>query len=112
MDNRHYSKIPILRPPFGLPKTGLISEVVLISNTISSGKYHLGLAKTGLNSEVVLISSGLNSKILLYLRTTPPIPALIKIQSTLVISTLSISNYRLTRRENLVLVLTQKSKIR
>ena len=29
-------------------------------------KYHLRLAKTGLNSEVVLISSGLNSGILLY----------------------------------------------
>ena len=27
----------------------------------------MGLAKTGLNSEVVLISSGLNSEILLYL---------------------------------------------
>ena len=30
-----YSKIPILRPPFGLPKSGPISEVVLISNMIS-----------------------------------------------------------------------------
>ena len=30
-----YSKIPTLRPPFRLPKSGLISEVVLISNTIS-----------------------------------------------------------------------------
>ena len=29
------SKLPILRPPFGLPKSGLISEVVLISNIIS-----------------------------------------------------------------------------
>ena len=29
-----YSKISILRPPFGLPKSGLISEVVLISNII------------------------------------------------------------------------------
>ena len=35
-----------------------------------------------------------------------------KIQSTLVISTSVISNNRLSRRENLVLVLTQKSKIR
>ena len=34
------------------------------------------------------------------------------IQSTLVISTMVISNNRLSRRENLVLVLTQKSKIR
>ena len=34
------------------------------------------------------------------------------IQSTLVISTSVISNSRLSRRENLVLVLTQKSKIR
>ena len=34
------------------------------------------------------------------------------IQSTLVISTSIISNNRLSRRENLVLVLTQKSKIR
>ena len=34
------------------------------------------------------------------------------IQSTLVISTSVISNNRLSRRENLVLVLTQKSKIR
>ena len=34
------------------------------------------------------------------------------IQSTLVISTSVISNNRLYRRENLVLVLTQKSKIR
>ena len=50
------SKIPILRPPFGLPKSGLISEVVLITNTISLGKYHLGLAKIGLNSGVVLIA--------------------------------------------------------
>ena len=31
----NYSKIPILRPPFGLPKSGLIKEVVLITNTIS-----------------------------------------------------------------------------
>ena len=60
------SKIPILRPPFGPPKSGLISEVILILNTISYEKYHLGLAKTGLNSEVVFISSGLNSEILLY----------------------------------------------
>ena len=29
-----YSKIPILRPPSGLLKSGLISEVVLIKNTI------------------------------------------------------------------------------
>ena len=36
----------------------------------------------------------------------------IYIQSTLVISTSVISNHRLSRRENLVLVLTQKSKIR
>ena len=36
----------------------------------------------------------------------------LKIQSTLVISTSVISNNRLPRRENLVLVLTQKSKIR
>ena len=28
-------KVPILRPPFGLPKSGLFSEVVSISNTIS-----------------------------------------------------------------------------
>ena len=34
------------------------------------------------------------------------------IQSTLVISTSVISNNRLSRRENLVLVLKQKSKIR
>ena len=34
------------------------------------------------------------------------------VQSTLVISTSVISNNRLSRRENLVLVLTQKSKIR
>ena len=34
----HYnkvSKIPILSPPFGLPKSDLIKEVVLISNIIS-----------------------------------------------------------------------------
>ena len=61
------SKIPIFRPPFGLPKSGLNREVVLILNKISSGKYHLGLGKTGLNSEVVLILGGLNSDILLYL---------------------------------------------
>ena len=36
----------------------------------------------------------------------------VHIQSTLVISTSVISNNRLSRRENLVLVLTQKSKIR
>ena len=35
-----------------------------------------------------------------------------QIQSTLVISTSVISNNRLSRRENLVLVLTQKSKIK
>ena len=35
-----------------------------------------------------------------------------KIQSTLVISSSVISNNRLSRRENLVLVLTQKSKLR
>ena len=35
-----------------------------------------------------------------------------KIQPTLVISTSVISNHRLSRRENLVLVLTPKSKIR
>ena len=29
-----YSEIPILRPPFGMPKSGLISEVVSISNMI------------------------------------------------------------------------------
>ena len=34
------------------------------------------------------------------------------IQSTLVISTSVISNNRLSRRKNLVLVITQKSKIR
>ena len=38
----NYSKIRISRSPFGLPKSGLIREVVLISNIISSGKYHLG----------------------------------------------------------------------
>ena len=27
-----YSKIPLLRPPFGLPKSGFISKVVLIAN--------------------------------------------------------------------------------
>ena len=32
-----YSKIPILRPPFGLPKSGLIREVVVLSNIISFG---------------------------------------------------------------------------
>ena len=62
-----YSKIPILRPPFGLPKSGLISEVVLISNMISLGKYHLGLSKASFNSEGVLILGGLNSDILLYI---------------------------------------------
>ena len=62
-----YSKIPILRPPFGLLESGLIREVVLISNIISLEKYHLGLGKTSLNSEVVLILGGLNSDILLYL---------------------------------------------
>ena len=49
---------------FGLPKSGLISEVVLISR-----KDHLGLAKTGLYSEVVLNLNGLNSEILLYIQT-------------------------------------------
>ena len=38
--------------------------MVLISNIISCGKYHLGLGKTGLDSEVVLILGGLNSDIL------------------------------------------------
>ena len=51
--SKMYSKISIFRPPFGLPESGLISEVVLISNIISYGKYHLGLAKSGLNNEVV-----------------------------------------------------------
>ena len=36
----------------------------------------------------------------------------LNIQSTLVISTSVISNNRLSRRENLILVLTQKSNIR
>ena len=40
--------------------------MVLLSNLESYGKYHLGLAKTGLKSEVVLLSSGLNSRIALY----------------------------------------------
>ena len=62
-----YSKIPLLRPPFGLPKSGLIREVVLISNKISEGKYPLGLGKYGLNSEVVLMLGDLISDILLYL---------------------------------------------
>ena len=31
----YYGKISKLRPPFGLPKSGLISEVVLISDIIS-----------------------------------------------------------------------------
>ena len=30
-----YSKIPILRPPLGLPTSGLIREVVFIWNIIS-----------------------------------------------------------------------------
>ena len=29
-----YSKIPLLRPPFGLPKSGFISDVVLIKYEI------------------------------------------------------------------------------
>ena len=45
-------------------------------------------------------------------RSSSLFPLLSKLQSTLVISTLIISNNRLSRRENLVLVLTQKSKIR
>ena len=40
-----------------LPISGLIREVVLISNMKSWGKYHLGLEKTGLSSEVVLIAT-------------------------------------------------------
>ena len=40
------------------------------------------------------------------------IPIYVQIQSTLVISTSVISNNRLSRRKNLVLVITQKSKIR
>ena len=31
----NYSKTPLLRPPFGLSKSGLIREVVFISNIIS-----------------------------------------------------------------------------
>ena len=38
--------------------------MVLISNIISEGKYHLGLAQTGLNSELVLIPSVLTLKCL------------------------------------------------
>ena len=56
----------MLRPPFGLPKSGPTSEAVLILDTTPRGKPHLGLAKFGLNSEVVLILGGLNSGILLY----------------------------------------------
>ena len=63
----NHSRIPVLRPPFGLPKSGLIREVVLISNIISKEKYHFGLGRTGLNSEVVLKLAGLNSDILLYI---------------------------------------------
>ena len=40
--------------------------MVLISNIISLGKYHIGLGKTGLDIGVVLILGGLNSDILLY----------------------------------------------
>ena len=35
LKKKEYSKIPILRLPFGLPKSGPISEVVLILNMIS-----------------------------------------------------------------------------
>ena len=69
------SKIPILRPPFRLPKSGLIREVVLISNIISKGKYHFGLGKTGLNSEAVIILGRLNSDVLLYLHRQCYIPS-------------------------------------
>ena len=58
-----YSKIPILRPPFGLLKNGLISEMVLILNMIK--KVPFGTGKDRLNSEVVLILGGLDSDILL-----------------------------------------------
>ena len=40
--------------------------MVLIPNTISLGKIPFGMTKTDLNSEVVLILDGLNSEILLY----------------------------------------------
>ena len=63
---KKYSKIPLVRPPFGLPKSGLINELVLISKIKSKEWCHFGLAKTGLTGEVVFISSGLKSEILLY----------------------------------------------
>ena len=56
-----YSKIPVLRPPFVLPKSGLIRDNVIRK------VYYLGVEKTGFNSEVILILGGLNSDILLYL---------------------------------------------
>ena len=48
----------------------------------------------------------------LYNEIDRKLPDYFEVQSTLVISTSVISNNRLSRRENLVLVLTQKSKIR
>ena len=54
----------------------------------------------------------LDEAILIRIHNIPFILKKTKIQSTLVISTSVISNNRLSRRENLVLALTQKSKIR
>ena len=58
-----YSKKPLIRPNFELPKSGFICKVVLISNIISLGKYRFGLANTDPNNEVF---SGVSDEILLY----------------------------------------------
>ena len=62
-----HNKTLLLRPPLGLPKSVLISGVVIMLNTAYNViRNHSGLVKAGL-SRVVLILSGLNSKLLLYI---------------------------------------------
>ena len=56
-----YSKIPVLRPPLGLSKTGPINGVALFLNIKLLGRSYLGLAKTGPINGVALF---LNMKLL------------------------------------------------
>ena len=62
-----HNKTLLFRPPLGLPKSVLISGVVIMLNTAYNViRNHSGLVKDA-PSGVVLILSGLNSKLLLYI---------------------------------------------
>ena len=84
----------------------VISGYVIFNNPISVDLTGQALAKSKKKAKCVLLSMG-NPKSFNKKDTEVFI-----IQSTLVISTSVIANNRLSRRKNLVLVITQKSKIR